>query len=474
MKQILGMFLLAAGLALFAGCEIFDTGDDSPLDIDYASITEIRFSEHILPLLRQKFAPLLQQETGLRLDSWEGLIAGSDFGEVLIPFDAEHSLLVELATKLDPPHPSQQGPDALTPVEIDFMARWIDEGARNDAGEVPYEDAEQRLYVCNQDAALISVIDMEANVVIRSVKLADFGFTGTPKPHHIAVEPGGAFWYVSLIGANTLLKFNRAGELVGQSDFFETPGMVALHPTEDIVYTGRSLSAVDPPRSIGSIRRSDMGLEAPAPVDLVDVFFEKPHALRVSPDGAYVYTASLVTNQFAVVNTATHEVELAGFPGAPQAYLHLAISPDSRTLYVTGQVGGQLSIIDASDPANLSLVRTFDVNPQPWHPVLTPDGRMLYFGNKGADTVTAFDTQTQTVAAVISGSGLAQPHGAAVSPDGRFVYISNNNTMGDYTPRYDFGDNAAAGTVVVIDTATNEIVKVLEVEAMPTGMNAVR
>lgn len=474
MKQILGILVLVAGLALFAGCEIFDTRDDDGLGIDYASITEIRFSEHVLPLLQQKVARLLGAETGLRLDSWESLIAGSDFGDVLIPFDAENSLLIELATKLDPPHPSQQGPDALTPVEIDFMARWIDEGARNDAGQVPYENASSLLYVCNQDAALISVIDMEANVVIRSVKLADFGFTGTPKPHHIGVEPDGSFWYVSLIGANTLLKFNRNNELVGQSDFFETPGMVAVHPTEDLVYIGRSLSAVDPPRSIGVVRGADIGPGAAAPVALVEVFFQKPHALRVSPDGAYIYTASLVTNQLAVVNTATQEVELAGFPGDPQAYLHLAIAPDSRTLYFTGQVAGQLSIFDASDPASLSLVRTFDVNPQPWHPVLTPDGRLLYFGNKGANTVTAFDTQTQTVAAVISGRGLAQPHGAATSPDGRFAYLSNNNTMGDYTPRYNFGDNDRDGTVVVIDTATNEIVKVLEIEGLPAGMDAVR
>ncbi len=474
MKRTFGLLLIVAGLALFAGCEIFDNRDDNDLGVDYASITEIRFSEHVLPLLQQKFARLLEAETGLRLDSWESLIAGSDFGEVLIAFDAENSLLLELATKLDPPHPSQQGPEALTPVEIDFMARWIDEGAPNDAAQIPYEDADQLLYVCNQDAALISVIDMEAHLVIRSVKLADFGFTGTPKPHHLGVEPDGSFWYVSLIGANTLLKFNRAGELVGQSDFFAAPGIVALHPSQDVVYAGRSLSAVDPPRSIGSIRRSDLGPGLATPVDLVEVFFQKPHALRVSPDGAYLYTASLVTNQLAVVNTATQEVELAGFPGEVQAYLHLAIAPDSRTLYATGQVGGQLSIFDASDPANLSLTRTIDVNPGPWHPVLTPDGRLLYFGNKGANTVTAFDTQTQTVVAVVSGRGLAQPHGAATSPDGRFIYLSNNNTMGDYTPRYDFGDNDRAGAVVVIDTATNEIVKVLEIEALPTGMDAVR
>ncbi len=473
MKRLSGFLFLALCLAAVAGCEVFGADNDDDGEINYSQIRDIRFSEHVLPLLQQKVAPLLADETGLRLDSWESLIAGSDFGEVLIAFDAENSLLVELATKLDPPHPSQQGEEALTQDEIDFLIRWIDEGARNDAGQAPYEDAEDLLYVCNQDDALISVIDMEANVVIRTVKLADFGFDGAPKPHHIGVEPGGAFWYVSLIGANTVLKFNRDNELVGQTASFATPGMVAVHPTEDLVYAGRSLSAVDPPRSIGAATRSSIGATAPAAVELVEVFFQKPHALRISPDGAYIYTASLVTNQIASVNTATNEVSLSGFPGDPHAYLHFAIAPDSRTLYATGQVSGQLSIFDLSDPEDPALTGTVDVNAGPWHPALTPDGGQLYFGNKGANTVTAFDTQSQAIT-VIDGAGLAQPHGAATSPDGRFIYISNNNSRGDYTPRYDFGDNAAAGTVVVIDTATNSIVKVLEIEDFPAGMDAVK
>ena len=53
---------------------------------------------------------------------------------------------------------------------------------------------------------------------------------------------------------------------------------------------------------------------------------------------------------------------------------------------------------------------------------------------------------------------------------GRRVYVSNNNLKGAYTPRYDLGDNPQPGTVVVIDTATNEIEKVIEVEAYATGL----
>jgi len=41
-----------------------------------------------------------------------------------------------------------------------------------------------------------------------------------------------------------------------------------------------------------------------------------------------------------------------------------------------------------------------------------------------------------------------------------------------YTPRYDLGDNARAGTVVVIDTRSQEIVKVIEIEGYGSGLGA--
>ena len=57
------------------------------------------FSEEILPLLQESFAPLLERESGLDLTSWESLMEGSDHGEVVIPFDPKGSLLIKLVTQ---------------------------------------------------------------------------------------------------------------------------------------------------------------------------------------------------------------------------------------------------------------------------------------------------------------------------------------------------------------------------------------
>jgi DNA-binding beta-propeller fold protein YncE len=108
----------------------------------------------------------------------------------------------------------------------------------------------------------------------------------------------------------------------------------------------------------------------------------------------------------------------------------------------------------------------------PWHPVFGPEG-LLFVPNKRMNAVAVVDVSLPEVVSLVSGNGLSQPHGSAVSSDGRYVYVSNNNMNMGYKPRYDLGDNHMIGTVVVIDAAAREIFKVLEVENGATGVGAV-
>ncbi len=417
------------------------------------------FSDEILPLLQGKFAPLLEQETGLALDSWQSLMRGSNYGQALIPFDSENSLLVRLATDLGEDHPLREHADQLTEREISIVREWIDGGARNDDGAVPYADAVNLLYACNEGAAAISVIDMDAQVVIRTIKLEELGFTSDSRPHHVAVEPGGSVWYVSLIGDDVVLKFNRDNELIGQTDF-ERPGMLALHRQEDALFVGRSMKAVNPPQRIGRITRSTME------IDEIDVFFPRPHALAIHPDGAHVYVGSLAENRMATLDDMSESVELFPIEGPIHTLVQFALTPDGSTMVVGGQLTGRLLFFDTTAPASPSLVDSVAVGAAPWHPVFEPTGRHVWFGNKMAGTVTVVDVVDRDVTAVIG--GLAQPHGAAVSPDGQFVFISNNNLNGAYVSRYGF--EGQPGAVAVISVEDKEIVKMLEIGPNATGL----
>lgn len=342
-----------------------------------------------------------------------------------------------------------------------------------EAGLPTAQPGGQLLYVTNQDDATVSVVDMALNEVVRTVDLQRLGFSANAKPHHVAVEPDGSHWYVTLIGDGRIVKLDRQDRVVAQARF-ETPGMLALHPTADLLLVGRSMTAVNPPPSIGVLRRGSMQLEE------LEVLFPRPHALALDPRTGHAYTASLAVNQLAAVELGSERVEVLPVAGPQHALMQFAVSPDGRLLAVSAELSHQVLLFDRADPMRPRLVATVAVGPQPFDPVFTPDGRWLYLGNKAANTVTVIDVAARTVAAVIRGPGLAQPHGVAVSPDGRWVYVSNNNTRaaamhegmqhGAAAPVIPDGAGAIAsgrGTVVVIDTRTREIAHVI-----PVGRNA--
>ena len=322
------------------------------------------------------------------------------------------------------------------------------------------------LYVANQEAAAVTVIDLATHEVAQVIDLEAMGYGANAKPHHIAVEPDGSFWYVSLIAANQVLKFDRDNRLVASVEF-ERPGLLALHPSEPWLFVGRSMAAVNPPQRIGRVHRTSMEVEE------YDVFIPRPHALLASPDGAWVYAGSLGENSVVTVEAESGEAELLRLPGSgemPHVLVQYAISPDGRTLVATAEMTAKLLVFDVSEPTAPELVSEVDVGARPWHPSWSADGRWIWFGNLGANEVTLVDASDWSVAAVIRGSGIAEPHGSALSPDGARLYVANRNETGSYESSDRMGYDAPGGTVVVIDTATREIVDVIETPPYASGI----
>lgn len=329
--------------------------------------------------------------------------------------------------------------------------------AQSDAADSQY------LYVCNQASASVTVIESGSHEIIKTVDLQELGFSENANPHHAVAEPDGSFWYVTLIGENRVLKFNRENELVAQTTI-EVPGLLALHPKEDLLYVGRSMMAVNPPQSFGVINRSNMDL-----LEEVDLFFARPHALTTTPDGMWTFVGSLSENQLLSINITDDETNLITVPGNTHTFVNFAISPDGNTMVATGQVSGQLLVYDIGDPLNPNLTNTITVGAQPWHPVYSPDGRYVYFGNKQDHSVSVVNMENLSVETVIEGNGLAQPHGAALSRDGKYLYITSNNLDGTYQPE-GATPNERPGTVTVINTETRTIEKIIEVGNYASGI----
>ena len=329
------------------------------------------------------------------------------------------------------------------------------------SGEPP--PAAERVYVANQASASVSVIDAGSGEVVATIDVMQYGFDANSRPHHTAVDPDGGHWYVSLIGGGHVLRFNAENELVGRAPF-ETPGLLAMDPSSGMLYVGRSMMAPTPPQRIGVIDPADMDIEE------LDVFFARPHALIVDSEARRIFAASLAENRFAVLNEESGAIDLVNVDGPPHTLVQFALSPDRRHLVATAQLTGKLLVFYAADPG-AGLVAEVDVGTQPWHPVFSPDGGHVYFGAKDDDAVIVVETGGWTVLERITAPGIVEPHGSAVTADGRYLFVSNRNLKGTYTPSREVENNADVGTVVKIDTQTWEVVQTIEVGAYPAGIS---
>ena len=322
------------------------------------------------------------------------------------------------------------------------------------------------VYVPNQADATVSVIDAGAREVVETVELRELGFPPNAKPHDVVGAPDGSAWYVSLINANAVVKLSPDNEVLGVADF-EVPGMLSIGPEGDVLWVGRSMSAVNPPQSVGRVDTREMTVEQ------VEVLYARPHALEVGPEGRWAHSASLAVNRIASIDDATGEVSVTEVEGPTHVFVQFAVSPDGERLVGTGQMSSTLLVFDRTRLPELPRVATVETGTWPWHPVFTPDGRYVVFGNKRDDSVTIVDAASWEVASVVEGDGLSQPHGAVATPDGRYVFVSNNNLDGAWRPEGwapASDDDAPPGNVAVIDVEAGSVVAVVPVGHDPNGV----
>lgn len=323
------------------------------------------------------------------------------------------------------------------------------------------------VYVANQASGKVTVVSAANDSIVATVDFAALGFSAHPKPHHIVVEPDGSYWYVSLVGDNAVVKLDRSNRVVAKAETV-TPGLLAMDPTSDRLYSTRSMSAVNAPARIAVINRLSMLVEE------VEVLIRRPHGLAVAPDGKHVYAASLGTNQIAVYDAAREQVGIVEVPGGDtsQVLVQLAVSPDGRTLVATSQLTGKLLVFDLADAARPRLVQRVDTGDWPWLVTFTPDGAEVWVPNQRSNDVTVVDAKRWSVITTVKGD-FAQPDGIAISGDGTLVFVANHNTdhvmsSGGINMAMPMsGETALPGRLIVIDAKKRAVVG--RVDTAPDG-----
>ncbi len=333
--------------------------------------------------------------------------------------------------------------------------------------------AQDFLYVVNQAEATISVIDQQKLAVDTVIDLQTLGFGSNAKPHHVAVEDDGSFWYVSLIGAGRVLKFDRENKLLAQVEM-ETPGLLTLDPAHDSLYVGRSMTAVNPPKALGVIARRLFVMN-----EEQEIVIPRPHALAVSLDGEWVHTASLSENRIASVETATGRVILSTIPGVTRSLVQFALSPDGRTMVAGGELSNTLLVFDLTQRPPFKPVQEITLEGKPWEPRFSADGGTLYVTLLTKNAVAEVDVKSWTLRRTMTGR-MAQPYGMLLSSNGKYAFISNQNAgavmeghSGHEMHGMD-GKSASDGWLTVLDLATGTIKTTIMLGNGPTGMGAAR
>jgi YVTN family beta-propeller protein len=458
---------LALAGALFFGCE----SNNPPADIDYDAITTIGYSEHVQPLLSAKCATAgchspADRAAGLSLASWTDLVSGSENGECMVPRRANRSLLVQLfdGTPLRKAHPAIANAPAAD--EVRFLRRWVDEGARNDAGEVPFQNSTSRVYVPNQGEDCVSIIDMERLVVM---KVVDVGVsTLVEGPHFVTANRD--FWYVSLINSGQVWKFDaHADTLVAKATIPGAPALLALTPDGSKLYVSQFTTVTT--NRVSVVNTATMSLVKEIPTGSM------PHGLRMNHAGTRVYAANMMSDNVSVIDVATDSVladVLLAWDANPTGTvkympMEVAVSPDDAIVAVACSETKEVRMIGT---ATNTLVDSIAVGDQPWHLQFTPDGTFCNVTNRRDHTVSAIHMPMRHVMKLYETPNdpriFNYPHGCDISADGRYTFVSSENSGHVFVPRYNL---AWVGNVVVIDNVLAEIVKVLEVGKMPTGLS---
>lgn len=312
------------------------------------------------------------------------------------------------------------------------------------------------LYVMNQGEASVSVLDPATGALVKTLALPSLGFSANAQPHMAAFEPDGSAWYLSLIGDHKVVKFNAQDAVVGTAPV-ASAGMLALGTgaAAGQLAVSRSLSAVNPPASIAVLDKAAMTVREERPT-------QGPHPHALGHAAGRFFTASLRQNLLVTLRP-DGTTAFTTVPGADQGLAHLAVSPDGTRLAVSADLTGLVHLYRVAADGALAAEGTVSTGGRPWHPHFSKDGATLFVPLYANHAVAVVNVAARTVTKTITGTGLANPYMALLSPDGKTLYVSNANLSGAYTA-------SANGTVVWIDTATLAVTRAVEVGKYATGL----
>jgi DNA-binding beta-propeller fold protein YncE len=291
-------------------------------------------------------------------------------------------------------------------------------------------------------------------------------------PHGIAVSPDKQYVYVAVghgqpdgsvwklkAGTDEVEKFTPLGLFPATTDISKDGQFVYVANANfhgDMVPSSISVVATDPMIEVKRITTCTM-----------------PHGSRLNPDGTKHYSACMMDDMLAEIDTQKFDVSRyfvvtsgkeMGMEGAPKSQMKMSDltcvptwaqpSNDGSEVYVACNKSNDIVAIDV---ASWKMVRRFPAGNGVYNLAMTKDGRLIAT-NKRGQSVSIFDPKTGKELAHLP-TKRKVVHGAVVTPDNRYAFISVE------------GVGSEPGTVEVIDLNAMKTAATIDLPPQAAGID---
>ena len=291
-------------------------------------------------------------------------------------------------------------------------------------------------------------------------------------PHGIAVSPDKEYVYVSLghgqpNGSAWKLKAGT-DEVIRYTPLGLFPATMDISRDGEFIWVANANFHGDMvPSSISVVATGEM-------VEVKRITTcTMPHGSRLNPQGTKQYSACMMDDMLAEIDTHKFDVSRhfvltkgkeMGMSGAPHGQMKMGDltcvptwaqpSNDGEEIYVACNKSNEIAVVDV---ASWKLSRRFPAGNGVYNLAMTKDGRLIAT-NKRGQSVSVFDPKTGKELAKLP-TKRKVVHGAVVSPDNRYAFISVEGVGTD------------PGTVEVIDLQSLKTVATIDVPEQAAGID---
>lgn len=292
---------------------------------------------------------------------------------------------------------------------------------------IALDAAGQRAYVVNPDSDSISVLDVSTRKKTHEVAVGR-------EPRTLAIDRHGKSVLVANLQEDTLSVLSVADlSLVVKIPVPHEPYGVACSPVDDLAFVTSSqagvLSIVD-----------TAAHRVVAQLDLPPL----PRGVAVTADGRRLLVTHFLSGQVSVIDVNERRLvttigigadsnmaqQIVIDPAGKRAYLpHIRSHVATPTMLFDTTVFPVMSVIDVATSAHLRKEKIGldavdrPVN-MPFAAAISPDGRLLFVVNSGSDDLSIIDLVEGTAAGHLDVG--KNPRGVAFTPDGKQALIANH------------------------------------------------